>query len=130
MKCLIISDTTTHSKYWYYKYVQLLGGRKHTFAPPHFSYWGWGRRPSSPPPAFYASDAGLSESFEVKVGLHQGSVLSPLLFSAVMDVVSSEARSGLPSELLYADDQVIMAPTMEELDRRVLIGELACLAKD
>ena len=46
------------------------------------------------------------------VGLHQGSVLSPLLFSAVMDVVSSEARSGLPSELLYADDLVIMAPTM------------------
>ena len=43
------------------------------------------------------TDAGLSESFEVKVGLHQGSVLSPLLFAAVMDVVSSEARSGLPS---------------------------------
>ena len=50
------------------------------------------------------TDAGLSESFEVKVGLHQGSVLSPLLFAAVMDVVSSEARSGLPSKLLYADD--------------------------
>ena len=40
------------------------------------------------------TDAGLSESFEVKVGWHQGSVLSPL-FAAVMDVVSSEARSGL-----------------------------------
>ena len=52
--------------------------------------------------------------------------------SAVMDVVSSEARSGLPPELLYADDLVIMAPTMEQLGRRVglLIGELACLAKD
>ena len=33
--------------------------------------------------------AGLSESFEVKVGLHQGSVLSPLLFAAVVDGVSS-----------------------------------------
>ena len=41
------------------------------------------------------TDAGLSERFEVKVGLHQGSVLSPLLYAAVMDVVSSEARSGL-----------------------------------
>ena len=38
------------------------------------------------------TDAGLSESFEVTVGLHQGSVLSPLLFAAVMNVVSSEAR--------------------------------------
>ena len=65
------------------------------------------------------TDAELSESFEVKVGLHQGSVLRPLLFAAVMDVVSSEARSGLPSELLYADDLVIMAPTMEQLGRRV-----------
>ena len=55
------------------------------------------------------TDAGQSESFEVEAGLHQGSVLSPLLFAAVMDVVSSEARSGLPSELLYADDLVIMA---------------------
>ena len=55
----------------------------------------------------------------MNVGLHQGSVLSPLLFVAVMDVVSSEARSGLPSKLLYADDLVIMAPTMEQLGRRV-----------
>ena len=36
-----------------------------------------------------------------------------------MDVVSSEARSSLPSELLYADDLVIMVPTMEQLGRRV-----------
>ena len=55
----------------------------------------------------------------MKVGLHQGSVLSPLLSAAVMDVVSSEARTGLPSELLYADDLELMAPTMEQLGRRV-----------
>ena len=75
------------------------------------------------------TDAGLSESFEVKVALHQGSVLSPLLFAAVMDVVSSEARSGLPSELLYADDLVIMAPTMEQLGRRVADWRASLLGK-
>ena len=37
----------------------------------------------------FRTDAGLSESFEVNVGLYQGTVLSPL-FAAVMDVVSSE----------------------------------------
>ena len=41
------------------------------------------------------TDAGLSESFEVNVGFHQGSVLSPLLFSANMDVVSSVCRASL-----------------------------------
>ena len=51
--------------------------------------------------------------------MHQGPVLSLLLFTAVMDVVSSEARSGLPSGLLYADDIVLKAPTMGQLGRRV-----------
>ena len=65
------------------------------------------------------TDAGLSESFKVKVGLHQETVLSLLLFAAVMGVVSSEVRNGLPFELLYADDLVLLAPTMEPLGRRV-----------
>ena len=75
------------------------------------------------------TDAGLSESFEVKVGLHQGSVLSPLLFSAVMDVVFSEARSDLPSELLCADDLVIMAPSMEQLGSGVADWRASLLGK-
>ena len=80
-------------------------------------------------PSVIRTDAGLSESVEVKVGLHQGSVLSPLLFAAVMDVVSSEVISGLPSELLYADDLVIMAPTMEQLGRRVADWRTSLLGK-
>ena len=46
-----------------------------------------------------------------------------------MDVVSSEARSGLPSELLYVDDLVIMAPTMEQLGRRVVDWRARMLGK-
>ena len=46
-----------------------------------------------------------------------------------MDVVSSEARSGLPSDLLYADDLVIMAPTMEQLGRRVADWRASLLGK-
>ena len=65
----------------------------------------------------------------MKVGLHQGSVLSPLLFAAVRDVVFSEVRSGLPSELLYADDLVIMAPTMEQHGRHVAKWRASLLDK-
>ena len=45
-----------------------------------------------------------SIEFEVKVGVHQGSVLSPLLFIAVMEVLTQGVKEGLPWELLYADD--------------------------
>ena len=64
----------------------------------------------------------------MKVGLHPGSVLNPLLFAAVMDVVSSEARS-LPSELLYVDDLLLMAPTMEQLGRWVVEWRASLLDK-
>ena len=33
-------------------------------------------------------DSGLSEEFEVNVGMHQGSMLSPFLLSVVVDVVN------------------------------------------
>ena len=39
-----------------------------------------------------------SEEFEVKVGVHQGSVLSPLLFILVLEALSREFRSGVPEE--------------------------------
>ena len=46
---------------------------------------------------------GRTDEFPIKVGLHQGSGLSPFLFSIVLDVISEEFRCGLPSELLFAD---------------------------
>ena len=59
--------------------------------------------------------SGESQPFEVKVGVHQGSVLSPLLFIIVLEALSRRFREGLPYELLYADDLVLMADSMEEL---------------
>ena len=55
----------------------------------------------------------LSDVFNVNVGVHQGSVLSPLLFILVMEALSREFRTGVPWELLYADDLVIVAETLE-----------------
>jgi len=48
----------------------------------------------------------LSDEFEVKVGVHQGSMLSPLLIIIVLEALSKSFRKVLPLELLYADDLV------------------------
>ena len=45
---------------------------------------------------------GYSKEFEVKVGVHQGSALSPLLFIIVLEALSRELRTGVPWEDLVA----------------------------
>ena len=62
----------------------------------------------------------LSEEFEVKVGVHQGSALSPLLFAIVVDVITESVRNGLMSEMLYADDLVFDKGDDGETEREVL----------
>ena len=39
----------------------------------------------------------LSEEFEVKVGVNQGPVLSPLLFVIMVDMITESVRNGLMS---------------------------------
>ena len=61
--------------------------------------------------------AEAKESFSVKVGLHQGSVLSLFLLVLVMDTVKEGARRPLPKDLLYADDLAIVSEDEEELQK-------------
>ena len=59
---------------------------------------------------------GASEEFEVKIGLRQGSVLSPLLFIAVLDLISSKTVvKDAMKKLLYADDLALVANGKQEL---------------
>ena len=62
---------------------------------------------------------GNSKGFEVKVGMHQGSGLSPLLFVIVIEAMYREFRVALPWELLYAEDLAVIAETQEELIKRL-----------
>ena len=59
--------------------------------------------------------SGLSEEFSVKVGVHQGSGLLPLLFAMVIDEVTKNARKGWMKQILYADGLVLMGETMKDL---------------
>ena len=74
-------------------------------------------------------NGSYSESFGVRVGVHQGSVLSPLLFIIVLEALSQEFRTGCPWELLYADDLVIVATSEQELLRKLDLWKRGMEAK-
>ena len=61
----------------------------------------------------------MSEEFEVKVGMHQGSVLSPFLFAVVIDIVTEFASEGALSVWLYADDLFLMNETIVGLRNKL-----------
>ena len=56
----------------------------------------------------------------MKVGVHQGSVLSVLLCIIVLEALSCKFRSGVPREDLYDDDLVIITESLEECVRKRL----------
>ena len=58
----------------------------------------------------------------MKVGVHQGTVLSPLLFTIVLVAFSKHFRKGLPCELFYADDLVLLAESRDILMEKDLEG--------
>ena len=62
---------------------------------------------------------GSTESFKVKVGLHQRSVLSPFLFAVIMDRLTDEVKREPPWTMLFSDDIVICKETREEVERRL-----------
>ena len=63
----------------------------------------------------FSVDGELSSSFSVKVGVHQGSTLSPLLFIMVMDVLTEDVRDDSLMEVLYADDLVLCGKSLNEV---------------
>ena len=46
--------------------------------------------------------------------------MSPRLFVIVMEMISRELRAGLPLELLYADDLILMAESEETLRDKIV----------
>ena len=67
----------------------------------------------------------LSDEIKANVGVHLGSALSPLLFAIVIDVVTNEIREGMLQEILYADDIVLIAESMAELQETFYIWKSA-----
>ena len=62
---------------------------------------------------------GETEDFRVRVGVHQGSALSPYLFSLVMDEITKDIQGEVPWCMLFADDIVIWGEDEEEVQQQV-----------
>ena len=63
---------------------------------------------------------GDTNKFEIKVGLHQGSALSPFLFIVVLDTLTDHISTGIPWELIFADDIALVGKTGKELREKVI----------
>ena len=58
---------------------------------------------------------GVTEGFEVKVGLHQGSALSPFLFAMVMDRMTDDIREESPWTMMF----VICSESKERVEEKL-----------
>ena len=74
--------------------------------------------------------SGLSEEFGARVGVHQGSVISPLIFAIVVDAVSEQAIKGRLNEILYVDDLVLMSENLKDVRERSKGGDVHWKARE
>ncbi|KAK3523772.1 hypothetical protein QTP70_010062, partial [Hemibagrus guttatus] len=68
---------------------------------------------------------GQTEEFNVEVGLHQGSALSPFLFAIMMDQLSEEVRQESPWTMMFADDSVICSESREQVGENLEMWRFA-----
>ena len=62
---------------------------------------------------------GVTEGFEVKVGLHQRTALSPCLFAVMIDWMTGEIREEDPWTMMFADDIVICSESKEQVEEKL-----------
>ena len=58
-------------------------------------------------------DSELSEEFDTEVGVDKQSVLSPLPYAVVVDVVTELLRQGELRESLYPDNVILITETVQ-----------------
>ena len=62
---------------------------------------------------------GSTEEFSIRIGLHQGSALSPYLFTIVMDELTREIQGGVLWHILFADDIVLIDESREGVNLKL-----------
>ena len=65
------------------------------------------------------TQGGVIEDFSISIGLHQGSTLSPYLFTLVFDVLNEHVQDPMPWCMLFADDIVLVGESREEINEKL-----------
>ncbi|GKC15798.1 retrovirus-related pol polyprotein LINE-1 [Tanacetum coccineum] len=62
---------------------------------------------------------GNTKFFPVEEGLHQGSTISPYLFTLILDELSQGIQKSIPWCMIFADDIVLIAESTKGLNNRL-----------
>jgi len=57
--------------------------------------------------------------FPIRIGLHQGSALSPYLFALVMDEVTRDIQGDIPWSMLFTDDVVLIDESQTGVNQKL-----------
>jgi Reverse transcriptase (RNA-dependent DNA polymerase) len=60
-----------------------------------------------------------SDVFPIKIELHQGSALSPYIFTLVMDEIMKDIQRDILLCMFFADDVVLIDESMIEIDQKL-----------
>jgi Reverse transcriptase (RNA-dependent DNA polymerase) len=62
---------------------------------------------------------GESDTFAIKIELHQGSTLSPYIFTLVMDEITNDIQRDIPWCMILADDVVLIDESRIEVNQKL-----------
>ena len=119
-------DTIDQAKLWTHLQSMGLGGRLITFMKAAYKDVKCEVRVGG----------AMSEAFEVRAGLRQGCVLSPILFSLYIDEITTRLRqrgmgvtcgNRLIPALLYADDMVLLAEDEKGMEESLKVLQEWCV---
>lgn len=62
---------------------------------------------------------GITWFFPIKVGLHQGSTLSPFIFTVIVEEISKSFWETIPECMQFSNDIVLVAETKEDVNSKL-----------
>ena len=62
---------------------------------------------------------GETTDSPIRIGLHQGSALSPYLFNIVLDVLTASIQEEIPKCMLFVDDIVLLGDSRGEINQKL-----------